>query len=75
MCRELSNKRTSMIMHDFTVMHDCDKCGSPEERVFEDSWTGKSLCLTCLGEIWGLITNSPATEGDNLDELLEGVNE
>ena len=54
------------------IMHNCDNCGASEERVFVDSWTGKSLCLMCLGTIWDRITNSPATEGDNLDEFLEG---
>jgi hypothetical protein len=52
------------------IMHNCDNCGCPEERVFRDSWTGKSLCLTCLGSVWDRITNSPASEGDNLDQLL-----
>ena len=52
-------------------MHDCDACGCPEERVFEDSWSGKRLCLACLGSVWDRVTNSPATEGDNLEELLD----
>lgn len=56
-------------------MHKCDNCGSPEERLFEDTWTGKSLCLLCLGSIWDRITNSPATEGDNLKALLKELEE
>lgn len=53
------------------IMHNCDNCGASEERVFVDSWTGKWLCLMCLGSIWSRITNSPATEGDNLEALLK----
>lgn len=52
------------------IMHECDNCGVPEERVFQDSWTGKEFCLQCLGEVWDRVTNSPFTEGDNLEELM-----
>lgn len=51
-------------------MYECGNCGMPEERVFQDSWTKKSLCLKCLGEVWDRVTNSPFTEGDNLEKLL-----
>jgi hypothetical protein len=50
---------------------ECDHCGSLEERIFTDSWTGKALCLSCLYEICGQICMSPQTEGDNLEMLLE----
>jgi hypothetical protein len=43
----------------------------PWWRVFRDSWTGKELCLQCLAPIIEWVTNSPATEGDNLERLLE----
>lgn len=52
-------------------IEECDCCGIPEERVFKDSWTGKNLCLQCLGQVWDRVTNSPYTEGDNLEALLE----
>lgn len=51
-------------------MDECDACGALEERVFTDSWTGKQLCASCLYEIIGDVTNSPASEGDNLVKLL-----
>jgi hypothetical protein len=54
------------------VISDCDHCGMPEERLLTDTWTGKSLCLTCLSEICERLTHSPS-EGDNLNELLEDV--
>jgi len=50
----------------------CEKCYGSEERVFRDSYTGKELCLQCLAPIIEWVTNSPATEGDNLERLLEG---
>lgn len=49
---------------------ECDACGCQEERVFTDSWTGKELCAACLGTIINDVTNSPCTEGDNLEKLL-----
>jgi hypothetical protein len=51
--------------------HNCDQCGASEERVFTDSWTGKELCAMCLSSIINQITMSPASEGDNLPELLK----
>jgi hypothetical protein len=53
----------------------CNSCRKPEERLFTDTWTGTSLCLACLGPIWYRITNSPSSEGDNLDQLLTGEEE
>jgi hypothetical protein len=49
----------------------CDHCEGTEERVFTDSWTGMSLCLMCLHPVASMITMSPASEGDNLEEVLE----
>ena len=49
----------------------CEHCYGTEERTFRDSYTGKELCLQCLSPIIDNLTNSPASEGDNLDELLE----
>jgi len=54
-----------------TISHECTKCGGGEERVFRDTWTGISLCLQCLAPIAGRITNSPASEGDNLRKLIQ----
>ena len=54
-----------------TLMHECDNCTCPDERVFRDSFTGLSLCLMCLYPIIGQVTTSPGTEGDNLKKLLE----
>jgi hypothetical protein len=54
------------------IISECDHCGTPEERLLTDTWTGKSLCLTCLSEICERLTHSPS-EGDNLSELLEDV--
>ena len=52
--------------------HECDGCECPaEERVFTDTWTGKSLCCSCLYKIIGKVTMSPEDEGDNLLELME----
>lgn len=53
------------------IFHDCECCGRSEERVFIDTWTAKKLCLNCLGRIALHLTNSPHTEGDNLDDVLE----
>jgi len=52
-------------------LRECDNCAMREERVFRDSWTGKELCLSCLGPIVDRITSSPASEGDNLLGLLD----
>lgn len=56
-----------------SVLHECDGCGAPEERVFTDTWTGKELCPSCLHKIIGRVQMSPATDpaGDNLPELLK----
>ena len=54
-----------------TLMHECDNCKCPDERVFRDSFTGLSLCLMCLYPIIGQVTTCPGTEGDNLKKLLE----
>lgn len=50
----------------------CEWCGAKEERSFYDSWSGLELCLACLGEVVAFVTNSPATEGDNLKAELQG---
>ena len=49
---------------------DCESCGASEERCFTDTWTGKTLCAVCLSAIIEKVTMSPASEGDNLEELL-----
>ena len=54
-------------------LHDCDNCGYSEERVFTDSLTGTELCLPCLTQIAGQINLTPSESGDNLEELLQGV--
>lgn len=51
-------------------MEECAGCFALEERVFTDSWTGKELCASCLSEIIDEVTNSPASEGDNLIKLM-----
>lgn len=51
-------------------LEECSACGSIEERVFTDSWTGTELCAQCLGYVIEYVTNSPASEGDNLIKLL-----
>lgn len=56
------------------ILRYCDNCGASEERVFEDSWSGKELCLTCLIPIAPYLTNSPASEGDNLEQVLHNRN-
>ena len=48
----------------------CNHCEAIEERVFVDSWTGTQLCLYCVGKVCDYVTNSPASEGDNLREEL-----
>lgn len=53
--------------------HECSHCGSTEERIFTDSWSGAELCLECLTGIAQDLTNSPASEGDNIEELLEAL--
>lgn len=55
----------------WVFMKDCSYCGATEERVFTDNWTGKQLCLSCLATVAMYVTNSPATEGDNLMEELK----
>ena len=51
-------------------LHDCMACGFAEERTFTDSYTGIELCLSCLGKVVNQTTNSPASEGDNLTDVL-----
>lgn len=52
-------------------LRECDNCHASEERCFEDTWSGTTLCLACLAPIVGRIAMSPATDHDNLTELLE----
>jgi hypothetical protein len=54
----------------FLFIRKCQACGSPEERVFTDSWTGTELCLMCLIEVANYVTMSPMSEGDNLKQVL-----
>lgn len=54
-------------------LKECDNCLAIEERTFMDTWSGKELCLSCLGEIVNDLTNSPASEGDNLNKLLQYI--
>jgi hypothetical protein len=54
-------------------LHDCQACGSCEERVFTDSYTGLEVCPDCLYKIVGELTLSPASEGDNLKKLLRSA--
>jgi hypothetical protein len=53
----------------------CDNCGAPEERVFRDSWTGIELCCCCVHDVIGNVTMSPASDGDNLEKLLDAGKE
>lgn len=55
----------------FLFYHECVACGSPEDRVFTDSWT--EFCLMCLSKIIEQITMSPEEEGDNLPELVAAL--
>lgn len=55
------------------LLKTCDHCEGTEERVFTDSWTGMDLCLTCLSDVAWQLTMSPASEGDNLTDLLKEV--
>lgn len=48
----------------------CDNCKNDEERAFTDTWTGTKLCLQCLSDVAPYVTNSPASEGDNLKDEL-----
>ena len=50
----------------WVFLHECSWCKNDEERLFNDSWTGMELCLNCLGRVADYVTNSPASEGDNL---------
>jgi hypothetical protein len=52
-------------------MKNCDVCGGVEERLLTDSWTGLEICLSCLYPVIGEVAMSPASEGDNLRDLLE----
>lgn len=56
---------------DFLFIRKCQACGSPEERVFTDSYTGVELCLGCLSEVANYVTFSPMSEGDNLKQVLK----
>jgi hypothetical protein len=49
----------------------CQNCEGVEERLFTDSWTGLELCPMCLSPVINGTTMSPASEGDNLKELLK----
>jgi len=53
------------------AMKNCDVCSGVEERLLTDSWTGLEICLSCLYPVIGEIACSPASEGDNLRDLLE----
>lgn len=58
----------------WVFIHDCDWCEASEERLFTDNWTGMELCLSCLHRVAYYVTNSPGSEGDNLDiELMTRV--
>ena len=57
----------------FGMMHKCDLCGGEEERMLQDTWTGKNICLDCVGQIWDKLTNSPASERDNLQRLAKDL--
>jgi len=52
-------------------LYECESCGCREERVFRDNWTGLEVCTICLGKVIKQVSLAPATEGDNLRELLE----
>ena len=58
-----------------TLNGECGNCGNFEGRTFRDSCTGMDLCLMCLAPIANQITNSPASEGDNLQTLLNNDND
>ncbi len=51
-------------------MGQCEACGSVEERVFTDSWTELVLCNKCLSRVIEKLVSNPASEGDNLKQLL-----
>lgn len=53
------------------IMYDCDNCGGCEERVFKDTYTCMNICLHCLSDVVRYVTNSPFTEGDNLQIELD----
>ena len=55
----------------FLILKTCQNCEGQEERLFTDSWTGLELCPACLYEVLGRVTMSPASEGDNLQQLLD----
>lgn len=52
-------------------LQECDVCEMLEERTFRDNWTGLELCAECLSEVIDETSMSPASEGDNLIELLK----
>ena len=54
----------------FTILRTCEICENTEERTFTDSYTGLEMCLMCLAPIANNVTNSPATEGDNIRTLI-----
>lgn len=66
MSRNSSMQAISLLI----ASHECSNCGHVEERIFTDSWSGKELCLECILSIGNDLTNSPASEGDNIEELL-----
>lgn len=54
-------------------LHDCEVCGATEERIFTDSFSGKEFCIECLSKVLTKLTNSPGSEGDNLDAELKAA--
>lgn len=52
-------------------LHDCQGCESTVERIFTDSWSGKELCVECLEQILPNLLLSPASDRDNMEELVK----
>lgn len=59
-----------MPMPAILFLKDCQICDASEERIFTDSWTGLEVCSMCLSRVLDRVTMSPASEGDNLEDLL-----
>ncbi len=53
------------------LLHDCENCGTTEERIVTDSWTGKELCFGCAIKVLPHVTQSPYHERDNLEAELK----